>query len=83
MNTQLLLGMVASILGIWYSVLGLRAIQFLQKADAQDRSVGWSLWWCLDGDRYDEPGKRLCKWGLLLATASIVIWAMVFMVKWV
>ena len=82
MNTQLLLGMIASILGIWYSVLGFKAIHFLQNSDAQDRSVGWSLWWCLDGDRYDMPGKRLFTRGQLLATASLVIWAMVFMVKW-
>ena len=82
MNAQLILGLMASALGIWYAVLGFRAIQYLKSTDGQDRAVGWSLWWCLESDRYEAPGTQLCKLGQMLAIASSVIWLAVFMVRW-
>ena len=49
--------------GVYYSALGVAALEHLPQATEQDRVVGWSLWWFLESDRYDDTGKRLCKRG--------------------
>lgn len=67
MATTVLIGwalVVASIgAGLYYCALGLAAIKHLPSATEQDRVVGWTLWWFLESDRYDEQGKNLCRRG--------------------
>ena len=77
-----ILGGIAAAFGIWYAVLGISAIKHLRDADQIDKTVGWSLWWCLDNDRYDDEGRRLCKRGRLLALTSIALWTVVYSIKW-
>ena len=76
------LGVLASALGFYYVFLGITALKHLPDADEIDKTVGWTAWWCLESDRYDEEGKRLCKKGQLLAFACISLWIAVFAVKW-
>ena len=79
--TPILLGIAATSLGLCYACLGIAAIKHLQKADQVDKTLGWTLWWCLDGRRYDQTGRRLCKRGQLVAFASIVLWIAAYAVK--
>jgi hypothetical protein len=75
-----LLGTAATGIGLWYAVLGISAVQHLAHADHSDKAVGWSLWWCLDVDRYDSEGRRLCKKGQLLASVAITLWIAVVVI---
>jgi len=67
MNTAILIGwllVAASIVaGVYYSVLGILALKHLPDSTEQDRVVGWTLWWFLESDRYDEAGKQICRRG--------------------
>lgn len=81
MAATLILGGAASILGIWYSMLGISAIKHLHKADEVDKVVGWTLWWCFDTERYDDEGRRLCKKGQLVAMASVALWVAAYAVR--
>lgn len=78
----IILGTIATAIGIWYSVLGISAIKHLHNADEIDKAAGWSLWWCLDLNRYDQEGRQLCKKGQLLALAAATLWIAVYVVKW-
>jgi hypothetical protein len=75
---DLILGCLAAALGLWYAALGISAIKHLRDADEMDKVVGWSLWWCLDLKRYDDEGQRICKHGLAIAVASILLWILVY-----
>ncbi len=79
---QTILGCVAAGLGIWYAGLGISAIKHLHDVNQIDKAVGWSLWWCLDIDRYDKEGKRLCRRGQLFALISIALWIVVYAAPW-
>jgi hypothetical protein len=81
-TTQIIMGSLASALGVYYAVLGLTAIKYLHNADQVDKAVGWTLWWCLDLARYEEKGQRLCKQGQLVALSSIALWVAVYATKW-
>ena len=67
MNAAVLIGWIlvaASIVaGVYYSVLGILALKHLPDFTKQDRFVGWTLWWFVEVDRYDEAGKHLCRCG--------------------
>jgi hypothetical protein len=79
MNTLAIgLGGIATLLGIYYSFLGISAIKYLRCADQVDKAVGWTLWWCLDIERYSEEGQKLCKKGQVAALTSIVLWFAVY-----
>lgn len=75
------LGTLGTIVGIWYALLGMRAVQHLHDADEIDKAVGWSLWWCLDVERYDDEGRGLCRQGQALAFAAAVLWVLAFGVR--
>jgi hypothetical protein len=49
--------------GIYCCALGIAALKHLPDSTEVDRVVGWSLWWFLESDRYDDTGRRLCKRG--------------------
>lgn len=57
------LALVGTVAGLVYSFLGILALKYLPDADETDRVAGWTLWWWLDGERYDPEGQRLCKLG--------------------
>jgi hypothetical protein len=78
MNISIFLGLVASCLGIWYAWLGITALRHLSGASEVDKTVGWSLWWCLDISRYDDVGKRICKHGQIAALLAIVLWIVTY-----
>jgi hypothetical protein len=80
--TQIIIGALATNFGVYYAILGIAAIKYLRDATEVDKVVGWTLWWCLDADRYAEEGRRLCSRGILVALASIVLWIAVFAIKW-
>jgi hypothetical protein len=73
-------GALATLLGLYYSFLGLSAVRHLRKADEIDRVAGWTLLWCLDTDRYELEGKRLCKIGLIVSLCSAALWIGAFTV---
>ena len=75
------LGVLGSILGIWNSVLGFSAARHLARADAIDKAIGWSLWWCLDTSRYDEEGRLLCRRGQVLAFLAIALWIAAYAIR--
>jgi len=79
---QVIVGVVATALGLYYAFLGIAAIKYLRNADQVDKVVGWTLWWCFDTERYAEEGRRLCKRGQVVAFASIALWIAVYAVKW-
>jgi hypothetical protein len=76
------LGMVASLLGIYYAALGFSAVKYLRSADQIDKAVGWTLWWAFDTKRYAEEGRKLCKRGQVAALTSIALWISVYAVRW-
>lgn len=80
--TQIFVGVLATGFGIYYAVLGIKAIKYLRDADEVDKAVGWTLWWCVDSGRYSDEGRLLCKKGFLVALVSIVLWIAVYAVKW-
>lgn len=80
--TQIVLGVIATALGLYYAALGISAIKYLHAADQVDRAIGWSLWWCLDQGRYTDDGKALCKRGLVVAFSSIALWIAVYVINW-
>lgn len=73
-------GALATLLGLYCSFLGLSAVRHLRKADEIDRVAGWTLLWCLDTDRYELEGKRLCKIGLIVSLCSAALWIGAFTV---
>lgn len=83
MNTaQIFVATLATAFGIYYAFLGIAAVKYLRNGDETDKAVGWTLWWCVDANRYSEGGQRLCKKGLVVALVSIVLWISVYAVKW-
>ena len=68
---QVIVGAMATALGLYYAFLGISAIKYLRNADQADKAVGWTLWWCFDTERYAQEERRLCKTGQLVAFASI------------
>lgn len=59
--------------GLYYCALGIAALKHLPNATEQDRVVGWTLWWFLESDRYDEGGKQLCRRG---GTVFAIAWCL-------
>ena len=49
--------------GLYYCALGIAALKHLSNANTQDRLIGWTLWWFMEPDRYDDIGKRICRRG--------------------
>ena len=76
-----ILGALGTILGIWYSILGMQAVRHLHHADEVDKAVGWSLWWCLDLARYDDEGRQLCKQGQVLAFLATGLWIAAYAIQ--
>jgi hypothetical protein len=74
------LGVVASILGVYYSALGVAAIRHLQSPSEADKVVGWTLWWCLESNRYDADGQRFCKQGQVVVLVCVALWIACFVV---
>jgi hypothetical protein len=70
MHTSVIFGWVlvgASIAaGLYYCALGIAALKHLPTATEIDRVVGWTAWWFLEKDRYDDEGQRLCRRGAVL-----------------
>jgi hypothetical protein len=84
MNAQTLtfvIGAIATFLGVWYAALGFSAVKHLKNADEVDRTVGWTLWWCVDIDRYDDAGRGMCRKGQLIAVCAIAAWVAIFVIK--
>lgn len=52
--------------GLYYAFLGLVALKHLRIATESEKSVGWTLWWFLEADRYDEVGKKICRRGSIV-----------------
>ena len=67
MGTTVIIGwglVAASIVsGIYCCALGIAALRHLPTAKEMDRVIGWTLWWFLEWERYDDEGKRLCNRG--------------------
>ena len=64
----------ASVLaGLYYCVLGTRALKHLLDATEQDRFIGWALWWFLETARYNEEGRRLCRLG---GAVFAIVWSL-------
>jgi hypothetical protein len=71
-----LLLLVSVVLGVAYMMLGLKARSHLNaEASSSDRSIGWLFWWSFSTGLYDQEGKRLCRWGQLLAVPLIALYA--------
>lgn len=78
MHLQTILIIVGTILGLIYSLLGLTAIKYLIESDEIDKYVGWTLWWCYEKNRYSQPGKILCNYGIITSSLAVISWAMVY-----
>lgn len=76
----LMLAAAGSALGIWYALLGIRAIRHLRDPSHLDRVVGWSLWWCIEMSRYDEEGQRLCRQGQRAALGALAVWVVFYLI---
>lgn len=72
------LASVGTVAGLAYSILGILALKHLPDADETDRVAGWTLWWWLDGERYDPEGQRLCKLGGWVLGVGAVCWLIAF-----
>ena len=75
------LGVIASLLGIYYAAIGFSAVKYIRAADQIDKAVGWTLWWCFDTARYTDEGRRLCRKGQIVALASMALWVAVYAIK--
>ena len=75
------LALAGSLAGIAYSLLGIAAIKHLDSAGEIDRTVGWTLWWCLDFRRYNARGKRLCTLGGLFLAGGGACWIAWFVLQ--
>lgn len=81
MTISIVLGALGTLLGIWYALLGIRALRHLHHADEIDKAAGWSLWWCLDVARYDDEGRRLCKQGQAIALVAAALWIAAYAIR--
>lgn len=79
---SILVGGLAILLGIWYSMLGFSAVKYLNDADVVDKIAGWTLWWCIDVNRYNDEGQRLCKRGQAIASAAVMLSVVVYAFDW-
>lgn len=79
MAASMWLGLLGSICGIAYAVLGIFALKHLPDADELDRTVGWTLWWWLDRNRYSPAGKKLCNLGAVLMVLAMFFWTLFLM----
>jgi len=59
--------------GLYYAYLGLVALKHLRDATDIEKTVGWTLWWFLEVDRYDEVGKKICRRG---STVFVLAWCL-------
>lgn len=57
-----------------HSGLGIAATKQLLKPSEGDRVYGWTLWWFLDRNRYNEAGQRLCLVGGVVFVAAVASW---------
>jgi hypothetical protein len=75
---QIVLAVVGTGAGVSSAVLGITALKHLENADEVDKTVGWSLWWFTDGDRYNAKGKQLCKVGGIMFATGVASWLAFF-----
>jgi hypothetical protein len=74
-TAAVVLGVVGSICGLVYCALGVAALKYLPSANEGDRTVGWTLWWCLETKRYTAEGQELCRKGFALVAIGFISWA--------
>jgi hypothetical protein len=80
MDGQLILGVLGTLAGLVYAGLGIAALKHLRQASGTDRTVGWTLWWFTESDRYDEEGQRLCRIGGVVLLFGVASWVGAFVV---
>ena len=68
------LASIGTAAGIAYSVLGVIALKHLFGATGTDRTVGWSLWWWAERNRYTAEGQKLCRIGGALFLLGGLCW---------
>lgn len=68
------LGLLGTLSGVAYAVLGVVAMKHLTEPTEADRAVGWALWWFAEPTRYSPEGRRLCWAGGLLFAAGALCW---------
>jgi hypothetical protein len=76
-----LLLVVSLVMGVWYTMLGIRARAHLnEEASKSDREIGWLFWWSFAPRLYDSEGKRLCRYGQLIAVPLIALYVVWYFV---
>lgn len=78
MAAAMWLGLLGSVCGVAYAVLGIFALKHLPDADELDRTVGWTLWWWLERNRCSPEGKKLCNVGAVLMVLAMFFWTVAF-----
>ena len=64
--------------GIVYSILGILAVRYIDNPKYTEKYINWSLWWCLDRNRYSERGKIYCNIGFFIALIGIFSWVIFY-----
>ncbi len=74
-TAPILFAVLGSVAGLLYTALGLFALRHLAGATDADRTVGWSLWWFSERERYSPRGQRLCTLGAVAFAVGALSWA--------
>jgi len=81
MKLQIVFAVVGTVAGALYSILGLLASRHPASSTSLsgvDKVVGWTLWWWIEGYKYNPKGRRLCAIGGVLFVIAVVCWAMFY-----
>ncbi|WP_287915832.1 hypothetical protein [Comamonas sp.] len=79
MNLSNLLFLIGLISGIAYSIVGILAVKHLKNPTYNDRYINWTLWWCIEMDKYDEKWQNYCSIGLVLVFMGIFSWVIFYL----
>jgi hypothetical protein len=80
MNEGILLFALGTAMGLLYWALGLAASLHMSNKElsSSDRFLSTAMLWSISTASYEEPGRKLCRWGnivLVIAIASWLAWA--------
>ena len=80
MNWSNLLIFTGVFSGVVYSILGILAVKHIKDPTYVEKYINWTLWWCLDRNRYDRDGKIYCTIGSSIALVGFLSWVIFYLI---
>lgn len=84
MTTQALLAVLGTLAGLVYVSLGIAALKHVKdQLDVSDvdRVAGWSLWWWIERQKYNQRGQQLCLVGGVAFGIGVISWVLWFVLE--